>query len=139
VSENISSTETTINVAATTTTEAKSRTRTCWSEQDKTEYLALFEQSGLSAADFCRQLGISAATFSLWRRTARGEAPPAGVGAPGFAQVCLSGLEQGVRPTQPGSAAASVVIHLPGGTKLEAPVGADVAWLVQLAKTLNGA
>jgi len=117
-------------------TAATTRTRTCWTEQDKTECLALFAQSGLTAADFCRRLGISAATFSLWRRNARSGKSPAI--APPFAQVCLSAPEPDVR-TPEAMAAPTVVIHLPGGVRLEAAVGTDPSWLAQLLKTLASA
>jgi hypothetical protein len=87
-------------------------------------------QSGLCAADFCRQLGISPATFSLWRRAAES--------APQFAQVCLTGPEPSVRAPEPMTAPTVVMIHLPGGAKLETPVGTDPAWLAQVVKTLGG-
>lgn len=138
---NISPTETTTTTAAalTATAKTKTRTRTCWTAQDKIECLALFAQSGLNAAEFCRQLGMSAATFSLWRRAAHGAVPPPVESAPGFAQVCLSAPEPRVRPLEPTVAPAVVMIHLPGATKLAAPVGADPAWLAQLVKSLGGA
>lgn len=134
-------TETTATAAAATTTTAKTktRTRTCWSEPDKAECLALFAQSGLNAAEFCRQRGMSAATFSLWRRAARGAVALPVQRAPGFAQVRLTAAEPSVRPAEPLVASTVVMIHLPGGTKLAAPVGADAAWLAQLVKSLGGA
>ena len=140
MSASTSPTETTTTAAAakTATTKHKSRTRTCWTEQDKSECLALFVQSGLCAADFCRQLGISPATFSLWRRTARGEASPPVESAPQFAQVCLTEPERSVRAPEPMTAPTVVMIHLPGGAKLETPVGTDPAWLAQVVKTLGG-
>ncbi|MDO8544591.1 MAG: transposase [Opitutaceae bacterium] len=85
----ISPTDATAAATSTVATNSKTRTRTCWTEQDKAECLALFAQSGLSAADFCRQLGISAATFSLWRRHARSGEAPSVERALHFAQVCL--------------------------------------------------
>lgn len=140
MSASTSPTDTTNTAAATTaTTKTKSRIRTCWTEQDKTECLALFAQSGgLCASEFCRQLGIPTATFSLWRRTARGEVSPPVESAPQFAQVCLTEPESNVRTPEPRPGPTAVMIHLPGGAKLEAPVGIDPVWLAQVVKTLGG-
>ena len=140
MSASTSPTETTTIAGAATTATAKTtlRTRTCWTEQDKAECLALFAQSGLNAAEFCRQLGISAATFSLWRRTAFGEASRPLDSAPPFAQVRLTGPEPSMRPSEPMTAPTGVMLHLPGGARLEAPVGTDPAWLAQLVKNLGG-
>lgn len=124
--------------AATTSATATKKTRTCWTEQDKTECLALFAQSGLTAAEFCRQLGISAATFSLWRRTARSGEAASVESAPHFAQVCLTEPEPGASTPEPITMPA-LVIHLRGGTRLEAAVGTDPTWLAQLVKTLGSA
>ncbi|HYN64039.1 MAG TPA: transposase, partial [Candidatus Limnocylindrales bacterium] len=129
-------TDATTAAVSTSATTTKTRTRTCWTEQDKKECLALFTQSGLSAADFCRQLGISAATFSLWRRSARsGESPSV---APQFAQVCLTTPVAGVATPEP-MAAPAVRIHLPGGMTLEAAVGTDPSWLARLLKAVASA
>jgi transposase-like protein len=130
----------TTTAAATTSATAttKTRTRTCWTEQDKTECLALFAQSGLTAAEFCRQLGISAATFSLWRRTARSGEAASVERMSHFAQVCLTELEPGTSTPEPITMPA-LVIQLRGGTRLEAAVGTDPIWLAQLVKTLGSA
>lgn len=132
------------DATTTATAETETRTRTCWTAQDKAECLALFAQSGLSAAEFCRQLGISAATFSLWRRSARSGVAPSVESPPHFAQVCLTEPEPGVSTPAPmttataavAATAAAVVIFLPGGVKLEATSGTDPAWLARLVKTL---
>lgn len=134
----ISPTDATAAATSAVATHPKTRTRTCWTEQDKTECLTLFAESGLSAADFCRQLGISAATFSLWRRHARSGEAPSVESAPHFAQVCLSAPEPGPL-TSPTMAVPAVVIHLPGGVRLETAVGTDPLWLAQLLKSVASA
>jgi transposase-like protein len=48
--------------------------RRYWTPEDKAECLALFAESGLSAAAFCREMNISEATFAFWRRQARAAA-----------------------------------------------------------------
>ena len=97
-------TDATAAASSTIAINPKTRTRTCWTGQDKAECLALFAQSGLRAADFCRQLGLSVTTFSLWRRHARSGEAPLVESAPHFAQVCLSAPAPDV-PTSPKMAA----------------------------------
>jgi hypothetical protein len=75
-----------------------------------------FEQSGLTAREFCRQAKIRLRTFYLWRRK-----PGAGAERPepGFAEVQLSA----------GSASCPVTLHLPGGAKLEVTAATEATWL----------
>lgn len=46
------------------------------SATERAECLALFAESGLSAAAFCREMQLSETTFALWRRQARTAAEP---------------------------------------------------------------
>jgi hypothetical protein len=77
------------------------------------EHLERFERSGLSQAEFCRRARIHAATFSLWRRTAKSTPAPA------FAEVQLG----------PVPSTGAAMLHLPSGAKLEVPVGSDATWI----------
>ena len=43
------------------------RSRINWSPEERAEWLWLFEQSGKTGAEFCRDNGLSPATLSLWR------------------------------------------------------------------------
>lgn len=62
-------TDTSADTPATTLTTPFSRPeRHRRTEKEKAEYLTLFAESGLSAAAFCREMGLSDATFALWRR-----------------------------------------------------------------------
>src|SRR5688572_5309628 len=89
--------------------EAAGRTRRVYTAQEKAEYLALFEQSGLSAAEFSKEMAISEATFSLWWRRAReGTGQPES--GPQFAEVQLSAAPPSAHPTM-------AVVHLPGGRR----------------------
>jgi len=67
-------------------------------------------RSRLSIAEFCRQEGVSAASYYAWRQRL------AGAGSPLFVPVDL--------PT-PVIAAGGVRIELPGGAVLILPVGAS--------------
>jgi hypothetical protein len=86
----------------------------------------------LSQAAYCRQVGLSPATFSHWFRQlhAKGERPEAGARRQTFAEV--------VPPPVPAASVPSVVIHGSGGTKVEAAVGTDPVWLADLLKALAG-
>ena len=87
----------------------------------------------LSQAAYCRQVGVSPATFSHWFRQlhAKGERPEAVARRQTFAEVVL--------PPVPAASVPSVVIHVSGGTKVEAPVGTDPVWLTYLLKALAAA
>ncbi len=119
----------------TTTTpaaETATKSRKVYSPQEKAEYLALFDQGGMTPADFCRELSLSETTFSLWRRQARAGASSA-ESIPQFAEVHVAA------PTKTGEAPAAVTLHLPGGAKLEVSAGTDAMWqgLGLLLKTLH--
>ena len=85
----------------------------------------------LSQAAYCRQVGLSPATFSHWFRQlhGKGERPEAGVSRHTFAEVVLPSVA---------TSGLSVVIHGSGGTRVEAAVGTDPLWLADLLKALAG-
>ena len=87
----------------------------------------------LSQAAYCRQVGLSPATFSHWfrQRHAKGERPEAGASRQTFAEVVL--------PPVPAASVPSVVIHVSGGTKVEAAVGTDPVWLAHLLQAMASA
>ena len=123
---------------AAATSEGKPRARRQWTAEEKTEHLALFAESGLTQAEYCEQMGLSPATFSLWCRQSRSSgsesAEPAG--EPTFAEVLVA------EPTAGASTpltAPPVVIHLGGGMRIEVAVGTDPSWLASLLKTLRDA
>lgn len=117
---------------ATPSADPAPRIRRVYTSQEKAEHLALFEQSGMTQGDFCREMGISGSTFSLWRRRPREEAGSA-ESTPQFAEVQLSA------PTTGATTAATVTVHLPGGAKIEVNAATDVVWqgLGLLLKTLQ--
>lgn len=100
-----------------------SRVRRVYNRQQRAEYLAQFERSGLSATEFCRQARIHLSTFSQWRHQTRVEAQPA------FAEVRLSSA----------GPACPVTLHLPGGAKVEVSAPTEATWLGlgALLKTLQ--
>lgn len=110
---------TTTAVACATPSADMPRSRRVYTPQEKAEYHALFEQSGMTQVDFCREMGINESTFSLWCRTAREEPS---VAAPQFAEVQLSA------PTTGETTAATVTVQLPSGAKLEVNAATDAVW-----------
>jgi hypothetical protein len=83
--------------------------------------LERFERSGLPVTRFCAAEGVSVASFYLWRKKVaaaeKGETKPrpAAVDDQAFTPVTLVG-------------ASTLVVKLPGGTRLQVPVG-DVGLL----------
>ena len=101
------------------------------SRQQRCELAARFEQSGLSAARFARQAGVSSSSLLRWRSKFAGRrdtgSPPAG----GFAQVQLAGVPAGHEP---------IVVRLEQvGLSVTVPVGTDALWLGRLLGSLREA
>jgi transposase-like protein len=126
------------SASSSTVREGKSRIRRQWSLEEKTEHLALFAESGLTQGEYCEEMGLNPATFSLWCRQSRtnGVAPAKAPTEPTFAEVLVTAPNAGASTPL---AAPPVVIHLGGGTRLEVAVGTDPSWLASLLKTLGGA
>jgi len=105
--------------------DTKGRVRT--SKEQRRVILAEFARSGLSAAGFARQTGLKYSTFALWvqryRRTKRaGRKPP------------LRLLEAVVTPSP---ASPAVLLHLPGGARVELREASQVPLVVALVRALE--
>ena len=98
------------------------------SKEQRRVILAKFEQSGMSAAQFARRTGLKYSTFAAWvqryRRTKRPERKPA---------VRL--LEAVVTPAA--SAAALLVVQLPGGARLELSEVSQIPLVAALVHALE--
>ena len=102
--------------------------RRSWSAEQKADCLTQFAASGLTAKEFCRNLGLSTATFSQWRNRHRGRSPATGRG--GFAEVRIG-------TPAPGTPGGAVTIQLPKGINLAATPGTDPIWLGRLIQALG--
>ncbi len=104
------------------------RRRRSWSPEQKADYLAQFAASGTTAEEFCRDRGLSSATFSGWRhrRQTRNAAP----GRRKFAEVRIE-------TAAPSTATSGVTLHCPGGISLIATPGIDPIWLGRLVQVLR--
>ena len=121
-----------------TETAGEKRTRITWSPEERAEWLWLFEQSGKTAAEFCRSNGLSPATLSLWRSQL-----PEPIDEPAGGLVEVKPILQSPPPAPaPASVPARhttdgrAVAQLPSGSRIEVPIGADAAWLRELLQTL---
>jgi len=114
--------------------ETAPRGRRVYTQQEKADYLALFEKSEMTQADFCQEMGLNESTFSVWVRAARGETnvTKTNIVAPQFAEVRLSA------PTTTETTPAAVTVQLPSGMKIEVNAATDAVWqgLGLLLKTL---
>ena len=88
----------------------------------RTELLAAFDRSGLSAAAFAREQGIRYTTFCGWRHR-QAKRPP----APGFVEVEVSVQPQGVE----------LLVELGGGARLRIASSAQAELAARLVHHLN--
>jgi transposase-like protein len=101
---------------------ARPRTRVNWTAAERAEWLALFEKSGQTAAEFCRGNDLSPATLSAWLKQSSAEPPE------------LVDIVLPLTTSQPG---AAVTVHLQSGVRLEIAAGMDTIWLAQLLRELK--
>lgn len=120
-----------------TETVGAKRSRITWSPEERAEWLWLFEQSGKSSAEFCRDNDLSPATLSLWRSQM-----PEVIDEPSGSLVEItSALTSAPAATSasvapPAPAAERAVVQLPSGWRIEVPVGADARWLNELLQAM---
>lgn len=105
--------------------ESVSRRR--WSAAQKQDLLHEFADGGLSAAQFCRERGLSAVTFSAWRRKFAEASTPVPVA---FSRVRVVGDNRNR------SAAGAVQIDGPGELRFHVPAGCDPYWVAGLLRAV---
>lgn len=112
----------------------KDRVRRHFRPEDRQRLLELFDRSGLSVRQFCREHEVAQSSLSAWRRRRRRGAKSDTSG--GLVRVAVSkGVEVPTR-SSPAEWAAAVRIRVPGGAELEARGGTDVEWLGALCRRL---
>ena len=97
---------------------SREATRLAWAER-----LQRFNESGLSALDFCRAEGFAPQSFYYWKRKLAD--PAASPPVPDFLPVRLA-------------PAAPVELILPGGATLRLAPGCDLAFVRSLVQALAG-
>ena len=108
---------------------SKARPRVTWSAADRAEWLRLFHESGQSAADFCRENGLSPATLSIWRQ----QLPEAGTIGESLVELPRAALS----PTPlPERSTPTCSVTLPSGLRFDVSEGIDMVWFGRLLQTL---
>lgn len=101
---------------------------------ERARLLALFERSGQTHKQFCREHEVALSTMTFWlrqvRQSTRSRSAGALVEVPG--NVTTLGLPRGVALLSAGS----VDIRLPNRLVLSVPAGTDSAWVSQLLREL---
>ena len=108
-----------------------------WTPREQREVvLDEFERSGLPAAKFAQHIGMKASTLASWiqrRREYRSEADavkPSG-------RAALQWVEASVESAS-GSASRPLVVHLPGGARVEVGDAAQAMLAAELLRALAG-
>jgi transposase len=107
-------------------------------------FLAQFDQSGMSGAKFAKQEGIKYTTFANWlqkQRTQRNKALPVPKSAPGTRSKVrwLEAVVDGSRQKEPAKlATGTLIVHGPGGVRLELSDEKQVKLAAQLLRELDG-
>lgn len=102
------------------------------SAAQRAEILAAFDQSGVSAAEFARLVGVKYPTLAGWlhrRGRARGEVGPGRAQAVRFVEAAV--------PPPPPEAPAPLELELPGGVRLRLTEPAQVPLVVALLRGLG--
>ena len=114
------------------------------SRKKREAFLAQFDKSGLSGPKFAKQAGIKFTTFANWlqkRRRPRSKTILAQKSVPGTRNK-VRWLEAVVDDPQnkepPMLATATLVVHGPGGVRLELSDDKQVKLAAQLLRELNG-
>jgi transposase-like protein len=102
--------------------------------EERARLLALFERSGQTHRQFCREHEVALSTMTFWLRQARRSARsrPAGVLVEVPASVATLGSPRDVTLLSTGS----VDIRLPNRVELSVSAGTDTAWVSQLLREL---
>ena len=104
------------------------------SAEERERLVALFERSGQSPKQFCRDNAVALSTLSFWRRQGRQSAQvrPAGV----LVEVSTSATSVESLRRAATLSSGSVDIRLPNRVELSVPAGIDSAWLSELLREL---
>lgn len=104
------------------------------SADERVQLLALFERSGQTQKQFCREHEVALSTMTFWLRQARQSARSRSAGVlvevPG--SVATLDLPRGAALLSPGS----VDIRLPNRVELSVSAGTDSAWVSRLLREL---
>ena len=110
-----------------------------WTPREQREAaLDEFERSGMPASRFAERIGVKYSTFATWahqRRKLRGCAEA--VQERRAEPAALKWVEAVPEDVRPSSAACALVVHLPGGARMEIADGAQAAIAAGLLRALG--
>jgi transposase-like protein len=106
---------------------APKRQRVNWSAEERVDWVRMFEKSGKSVAEFCRENDLPEATLSLWRSKVRGPETPAD-------ESVL--VEVPLPPVVVPRKGMALRARLPGGIELQVASGTDAKWLATVVRAL---
>jgi len=127
-----------IPVSTVLKTDGRGRVRTPPAQREA--LLDEFERSGLSGMRFAALHGVKYPSFANWvqgRRRRRAAEPQPVEGSPGGGRVAVQWLEAEVRTGEGRELPSGVMLHLPGGMRVELTHPQQVRLAVQLAQALT--
>jgi len=114
----------------TETSRTKPRVRVRWTATERAEWLALFERSGGTAAEFCRANELSPQTLSVWLRRRSVPSPSTDEALVELPRAIVSAA------ARTAITSSGVTMQLPGGVRMEIVAGTDPIWLGQVLQML---
>ncbi|MEQ1861363.1 MAG: IS66 family insertion sequence element accessory protein TnpB [Chthoniobacteraceae bacterium] len=106
-----------------------------WTPREQREVvLDEFERSGLPAAKFAQHIGMKASTVASWIRRRREDRSEADAVNPS-GRAALQWVEASVEATS-GGASRALVVHLPGGARVEVADAAQAVLAAELLRAL---
>lgn len=119
-----------------TATPAKPQTRCRWTPEERAEWVALFEASGQTVSQFCRENDLPVPTLSAWRTQQRTPAEDDQDG--GFIEVPAETIEAAASSTPPSQSVLAATLQLRvGNVELSVAAGTDPTWLADLIRALQ--
>lgn len=115
---------------------SRAETRRRWVER-----VGRFEDSGLTVAAFCRQEGVSTASFYLWRRRlreAQTAAEASDAAAPRFLPVVLANALPHTSPLAGGFGPAALELELPNSVRLRMAHDVEARFVGELLVRVAG-
>ena len=104
-----------------------------WTPREQREaVLDECERSGLPATEFAAHVGVKYPTFASWVQKRRRERSAAGRGEPAALEWVEAGVVSAV------GAARGLVVHLPGGARIEVGDASQAALAAELLRALCG-
>jgi len=107
------------------------RQRRQFSAEDRRRWVKVYESSGQSVREFCRDNAVCQSSLSRWLRQRR-------AGADERRQVG-SLVEVRVTPAPSTAGAAAMRVCLPSGVRMEVASGTDATWLASVLSALQPA